>query len=111
MIKAEMTISTCYGNALIPVAVIGRGPRLGTVWVRALNGLEPFTKASHGGPYQDSISVVLIPNIRDIHFENDPEKELVEVQPQPSDQHIQAGLFLESANRLYTQLPKGGGVL
>lgn len=107
MIKAEITISTCYGDVLIPVAVIGRGPRLGTVWVQALNGLEPFTKASHGGPYQDSVSVVLIPNIRDIHFENDPEKELVEVQPQPSDQQIPAGLFLESANRLCAQPPEG----
>ena len=108
MIKAEITISTCYGDALIPVAVIGRGPRLGTVWVNALNGLEPFTKASHGGPYQDSISVVLIPNLRDVHIENDLEKELIEVQPQTSDQHIPADWFLESANTVCAQPPEEG---
>ena len=45
------------------VEVLGKGPRPGTAWVHALNGLEPFTKISHGGPYQDSPSIVLIPRL------------------------------------------------
>ena len=76
MVKAEITLGTCYGDAVIPVEVLGKGPRPGTAWVRALNGLEPFTKISHGGPYQDSTSVVLIPHLRDVRIESDPDKEL-----------------------------------
>ena len=74
MVKAEITLGTCYGDAVIPVEVLGKGPRPGTAWVRALNGLEPFTKISHGGPFQDSTSVVLIPHLRDVRIESDPGK-------------------------------------
>lgn len=73
MIKAEITVGTCYGDVVIPVEVLGKGPRPGTVWVRALNGLEPFTKISHGGPYQDSTSIVLIPHLREVYIEKDPD--------------------------------------
>lgn len=73
MIKAEITVGTCYGDVVIPVEVLGKGPRLGTVWVRALNGLEPFTKISHGGPYQDSTSIVLISHLREVYIEKDPD--------------------------------------
>jgi hypothetical protein len=73
MIKAEITVGTCYGDVVIPVEVLGKGPRPGTAWVRALNGLEPFTKISHGGPYQDSTSIVLIPHLREVYIENDPD--------------------------------------
>jgi len=66
MIKAEITISTCYGEAVIPVEVLGVGPRPGTAWVQALNGLEPFTKISHGGPFQDSSALVSIPRLRNV---------------------------------------------
>ncbi len=73
MIKAEITVGTCYGDVVIPVEVLGKGPRPGTAWVRALNGLVPFTKISHGGPYQDSTSIVLIPHLREVYIENDPD--------------------------------------
>lgn len=66
MIKAEITVGTQYGNVDIPVEVYAIGPRPGTAWVRALNGLEPFLKMSHGGPFQDSTSVVLVPQLRNI---------------------------------------------
>lgn len=106
MVKAEITIGTCYGDAIIPVEVLGKGPRPGTVWVRALNGLEPFTKISHGGPYQDSTTVVFIPHLRDVRVENDPEVEQIfetiaqgelEVQISPQDHLLPADWFLESA--------------
>jgi hypothetical protein len=106
MVKAEITIGTCYGNAIIPVEVVGKGPRPGTVWVRALNGLEPFSKNSHGGPYQDSTTVIFIPHLRDVHVENDPEVEPIcetiapgelEVQISPQDHLLPLDWFLESA--------------
>lgn len=49
MVVGKITLQTEYGDAEIPVEVLGKGPRPGTAWVRALNGLEPFTKMSHGG--------------------------------------------------------------
>ena len=106
MVKAEITLGTCYGDAVIPIEILGKGPRPGTAWVRALNGLEPFTKISHGGPYQDSTSVVLIPHLRDVRIESDSDKKLdeepvqengIEVQLPTSDQHVPADWFLESA--------------
>jgi hypothetical protein len=106
MVKAEITISTCYGDAVIPVKVLGKGPRPGTARVRALDGLEPFTKISHGGPYQDSTSIVLIPYLRDIRIVSDPDEEPIEEPGQEngiegqlpaSDQCVPADWFLESA--------------
>lgn len=114
MVKAEITVGTCYGDVVIPVEVLGKGPRPGTAWVRALNGLEPFTKISHGGPFQDSTSIVLIPHLREVHIEKDPdgsiEEELlqevgIEVQLPISEERIPVGdrnipvedWFLESA--------------
>lgn len=106
MIKAEITIGTCYGNTVIPVEVLGKGPRPGTAWVRALNGLKPFTKNSHSGPCQDNTSVVLIPHLRDVCIESDPDEDLVEepvqengigVQFMAPDQGIPGDWFLESA--------------
>ncbi len=117
MVKAEITLGTCYGDAVIPVEVLGKGPRPGTAWVRALNGLEPFTKISHGGPYQDSTSVVLIPYLRDVRIESDPDNELIEdpvqengieVQLPTSDQHIPVGWFLKNATTVCAQSPEGG---
>ena len=78
MVKAEITVGTCYGDVVIPVEVLGKGPRPGTAWVRALNGLEPFTKISHGGPFQDSTSIVLIPHLREVHIEKDPDESIEE---------------------------------
>ena len=106
MVKAKITIGTCYGDADIPVEVLGNGPRPGTAWVRALDGLEPFTKNSHGGPYQDITSIVLIAHLRDIQIESDPDEEMIEelaqekgikVQLPVPDQNVPADWFLESA--------------
>jgi len=114
MVKAEITIGTCYGDAIIPVEVLGKGPRPGTAWVRALNGLEPFTKNSHGGPYQDNTAVVFIPHLRDVHVENDLEEEPIcepiaqeelEGKRTPQDHVLPADWFLESAyeDRTYSE--------
>jgi len=78
MLKAEITVGTCYGNAVIPVEILGKGPRSGTVRVSALNGLRPFTRFSHGGPTQDCTATVLLPKLRDIHLVNDTGEELLE---------------------------------
>ncbi len=78
MVVGLITIGTCYGAADIPVELLGKGPRPGTAWVKALGGLQPFTKSSHGGPYQDDTLVVPLLLVRDVHFEKDPEKDLGE---------------------------------
>ena len=105
MVKAEITIGTCYGDAVIPVEVVGKGPRHGTVWVRALNGLEPFTKNSHGGPYQDNTTVVYIPHLRVVRVEMDPgeepineptRQEALETPIPTVDPALPADWFLES---------------
>ena len=49
-----------------PSKFCAKGPRPGTVWVRALNNLNPFTKMSHGGPYQDDTAVWSIPHVRNV---------------------------------------------
>jgi hypothetical protein len=107
MVVGMITINTCYGNADIPVELLGEGPRPGTVWVTALNGLQPFTKISHGGPYQDSTTVVPLPFLRDVHLEKDPEEEqgeeiteelVVKVPiPAPDRYILVEDWFLESA--------------
>jgi hypothetical protein len=75
MVVGMITIGTCYGDADIPVELLGKGPRPGTAWVKALGGLQPFTKISHGGPYQDDTIVISLPLVRDIHLEIEPGKE------------------------------------
>ena len=98
MVVGRITVGTCYGDADIPVEILGKGPRPGTAWVKALNGLEPFTKISHGGPYQDSTSVVLIPHLRDVHLEAEPEEPIAEIPVQVPGQLIPVeDWFLESA--------------
>lgn len=106
MLKAEITIGTCYGEAVIPVEVLGMGPRPGTAWVRALNGLQPFTRHSHGGSSQDNTTVVLIPHLKDVRVEKDTEKEPID----PPD--LQAGLeaqtaFAELTSTVCVRLPEG----
>ena len=102
MIKAEITIGTCYGDAVVPVQVLGKGPRYGTVWVKALNGLQPFTKYSSGGPFQGSSSLVSIPNLHDVREENDmavtQKEELVQEKEQQDSQFcVPADWYLEGA--------------
>ena len=100
MVVGMIKVSTCYGVADIPVEIRGKGPRPGTAWVTALNGLQPFTKISHGGPYQDNTAVVLIPNIRDVHLEPDPDEEQNEScseEPVVETPLLAPDWFLESA--------------
>ena len=111
MVVGMITVATCYGDADIPVELLGKGPRPGTAWVKALGGLQPFTKISHGGPYQDDTLVVPLPFVRDVHLERDPDEELgEEVAIKPNipapDRYIPAGdWFLESAyeDRTYSE--------
>lgn len=106
MVKAEITVGTCYGDAIIPVQVVRHGPRPGTVWVQALGGLNPFTRMSHGGPYQDSMAIVLIPNLRDVRVDEDgkdpPRQKVlqevgIEIQSLPEAHPLPPDWFLESA--------------
>ncbi len=78
MVVGKIIVATCYGDADIPVELLGKGPRPGTAWVKALNGLQPFTKISHGGPYQDDTSVVPLLYVRDVHIEKEPISEYEE---------------------------------
>ena len=84
MVVGMITVATCYGDADIPVELLGKGPRPGTAWVKALDGLQPFTKISHGGPYQDDKVVIPLLFVRDVHLEKDPDDELIkEITEEP----------------------------
>lgn len=86
MVVGEITVSTCYGDAVIAVEILGKGPRPGTVWVKALSGLEPFTKMSHGGPYQDDTAIWSTHHLRNVHIEKNnlqPVDEQIEPEAQP----------------------------
>ncbi len=100
MVVGMITIGTCYGDADIPVELLGKGPRPGTAWVKALNGLQPFTKISHGGPYQDDTIVIPLPLVREVHVEIEPGKEPVE-----ANKILAPDWFLESAyeDRTYSE--------
>lgn len=117
MIKAEITIGTCYGDATIPVEVLGSGPFQGTVWVRALDGLHPFTRMSNGGPTQDDTSIVHIPNLHDVHILSDYPETLISASEQPPeiDQpvpvpalNVPLDWFLESAYTERAKRPERG---
>ncbi len=95
MVVGMITIGTCYGDADIPVELLGKGPRPGTAWVKALGGLQPFTKISHGGPYQDDTLVIQLSLVRDVHLEREPGEGLEEVAEEPKI--LAADWFLETA--------------
>ncbi len=87
MVVGKITVSTCYGDAEIPVEIRGKGPRPGTAWVTALNGLQPFTKMSHGGPYQDDSAVVQTFSIREVRVVSDDGEPLPEAtQAEPVEE-------------------------
>jgi hypothetical protein len=99
MVVGKITVCTCYGDAEIPVEVRGKGPRPGTAWVTALNGLQPFTKMSHGGPYQDNSAVVQTFSIRDVKIvpdEEEPSPEVVQVEPVEEPVLISPEIFTPS---------------
>jgi len=99
MVVGMITVSTCYGDAEIPVEIRGKGPRPGTAWVTALNGLQPFTKMSHGGPYQDDSAVVQIFSIREVHVisgDGKPLPEVVHAEPVEEEMLIAPEIFTPS---------------
>ena len=107
MIVGEITVSTCYGDAVIVVEILGKGPRPGTAWVKALGGLEPFTKMSHGGPYQDDTAVWHTHHLRNVHIEKN-DLQPVDEQIEPEAQPVPApDWFLEMANTVCTPRPGG----
>jgi hypothetical protein len=81
MVVGKITLDTCYGMVEIPVEILGAGPRPGTAWVQALDGLHPFTRISHGGPFQSDSAVVLLPNLHEILVEEDPAEVTTENEP------------------------------
>ena len=72
MILATITITTGYGKTTLAVEVLGKGSGPATARVKALGGLEPFTKMSHGGPFQSSTEIFPLASIRDIHVQMEP---------------------------------------
>jgi len=106
MLVGIITLGTGYGDADIPVELLGKGPRPGTAWVRALGGLQPFTKISHGGPCPDDTTLIPLPFLRDVHLERDTDEEQGEefnVQPNT----LALDWFLESAYTVCAQRPGG----
>jgi hypothetical protein len=66
MLTAQLNCADISGCALITVEVLKAGPRPGTMWVRALGGLKPFTRFTHGGPSQEGIAVVNFPQLQNL---------------------------------------------
>ena len=100
MVVGMITIGTCYGDADIPVELLGKGPRPGTVWVKALGDLEPFTKISHGGPYQGNTDLVALASVRDVHLEKRADRKSVNLtgsEPEVKEPVPVQDWFLESA--------------
>lgn len=80
MLTAQMTIVDLSGISVITVEVLDKGPRPGTAWVRALGGITPFTRYTHGGPSQEDTALVLLPHL--VHLEVIPEEG--QAQPIPA---------------------------
>jgi len=64
MHTAQLSIADISGSAVITVEVLKNGPRPGTMWVRALGGLRPFTRYTHGGPTQEETALVNLPQLQ-----------------------------------------------
>ena len=107
MLVGMITINTCYGNARIPVELLGKGPRPDTAWVQALGGLTPFTRSSHGGPFQADTTVFPLHFVQDIHLEKelDEEPEVTSEEPANKEPIPAPDWFLESAyeDRTYSE--------
>jgi hypothetical protein len=84
MITGEINVNSCCGSAMIPVELLDKGPRNGTIWVRARNGLTPFTRYSHGGPFQDTTAICQSVNILNVKVEEDDEQP-AEISPEKID--------------------------
>lgn len=79
MLIGTISLDTGCGPSDIPVELLGNGPRPGTVWIKALDGRRPFTKMSHGGPYQDHTIVLPKSLVRNVSLVDCPV--LAESQP------------------------------
>jgi hypothetical protein len=74
MVVANITVSTFTGKVQIAVEVLGKGPYPGTAWVQTLNGLQPFTRQTHGGPCQEDSAVVALLRLCEVRIvEEHPE--------------------------------------
>lgn len=103
MVVATITVSGHTGLLDIAVEVLGKGPHPGTAWVQALNGLQPFTRHTHGGPCQEDCAVVSIARLRNVRMalETRPVEEVQLALP--------AGWFPELEDALANQ--RSGGRL
>lgn len=81
MLTAQMAIVDLSGRSVITVEILNKGPRPGTAWVRALGGLTPFMRYTHGGPSQEDTALVLLPHLD--HLQVIPDLQLEEGQAQP----------------------------
>jgi hypothetical protein len=70
MRTAQLSIGDISGRSLIKVEILGNGPRPGTAWVRALGGITPFTRYTHGGPAQERTALVQLPHLENIQDES-----------------------------------------
>jgi hypothetical protein len=118
MIVGMISVTTYSCDAFIPVEMLGKAPRPGTTWVKALDGSQPFTKISHGGPFQDDTIIILQFFVRDVHLEKEPDEvmdegiaveTIVKVPIPIPDSYVPVlgDWFLESANTVCAQRPGG----
>jgi len=100
MIIGTIRIRNCYGDADIQVEILSKGPRPGTTWVKAIGNLEPFTKISHGGPFQASTELVSRTSLKNVHFEKHLDEKPVRDkvgEPEVKKPQRVPAWFLESA--------------
>ena len=81
MVVANITVSTFTGKVQIAVEVLGKGPYPGTAWVKALNGLQPFTRSTHGGPCQEDSAVVGLLRLREVRIVVEYPESIEETMP------------------------------
>lgn len=56
-------VSTCYGDVIVPVRLLARADLKDRVWVQSLNGMQPWTRYTSGGPCQTDTAVVFVDHI------------------------------------------------
>ena len=96
MVIANITVSTFTGKVQIAVEVLSKGPRPGTAWVKALNGLQPFCRQTHGGPCQEDSAVVALPRLR--------EGRLIEDHPESIEKAISSAVqWFEEPQPVFTE--------
>lgn len=96
MLTGTIQIHTCYGRTEVGVRILGLGPYPDTLQVQALGGLQPFTKVSPGGPYQDDSALVRTLQVHNIRIAPDPAQDGPQDAAPPEfperapDEHLEA---------------------